>query len=46
MLAAASMTRRTAGTSPSGSLREWAAEGVPFTVVAEDGADITSVLLA
>ena len=30
-----------------GQLREWAAEGVPFTVVdAEDGADITRILLA
>jgi polyhydroxyalkanoate synthesis regulator protein len=30
-----------------GQLREWAAEGVPFTVVdAEDGADITRDLLA
>ncbi len=28
-------------------LRAWAAEGVPFTVVdAEDGADVTRVLLA
>ena len=30
-----------------GPLREWAAEGVPFSVIdAEDGADITRVLLA
>ena len=30
-----------------GQLRRWAAEGAPFTVVdAEDGADITRVLLA
>ena len=30
-----------------GQLREWAAEDVPFSVIdAEDGADITRVLLA